>query len=180
MRQKKRSGSREILPEARGVSVSAPSLYREYSEHTQTRRRRGKHPKVKYSQITQATVEIPVSENPNIMKRLSQKRSRLAGWAGKRLLEPASAGFSGKGFSQAPGPRGLTAGRSIDRISGTNRNRPPTRVRKLRGARLSWRTSAMAAASGLRVAGRSSSRLRGSRHSRRTVNGPQGREEKLP
>ena len=27
--------------------------------------------------------------------------------AGKRLLEPASAGFSGKGFSQAPGPRGL-------------------------------------------------------------------------
>ena len=26
---------------------------------------------------------------------------------GKRLLEPASAGFSGKGFNQAPGPGGL-------------------------------------------------------------------------
>ena len=34
-------------------------------------------------------------------------RSFRAGGGGKRLQEAASAGFSGKGFSQAPGPGGL-------------------------------------------------------------------------
>ena len=41
------------------------------------------------------------------LARSVRDRSFRAGWAGKRLLEPASAGFSGRGFSQAPGPRGL-------------------------------------------------------------------------
>ena len=54
----------------------------------------------------------------------------------------------------------LDPGRDVEEIS---EDLFGFRVRKLRGARLICRTSSMAAASGLRVAGRSSSRRRGSR-----------------
>ena len=68
------------------------------------------------------------------------------------------------GIILEPGKR-LTlasASRSKPASNGRNRNRPPQRVWKLRGARENWRASATASTVGPTRTGRSSSRRRGS------------------